>query len=126
MIEINDDEIIRALRICTSPDSTAACSIDCPFGEVGCCQELLMSHALRLIEKQREEQEMFSSCAKSAFDSITKALIEDNKRISDTVDTLHGVLASKDKIINGLTEEVEVIKAELETRPPRLIITRKV
>ena len=90
--------------------------------------ELTISLIKELSEENKSvrlEYAGFVAGAKSAFDSITKALIEDNKRLSDTVETLRGVVASKDKIIRGLTEEIEVIKAEHETRPPKLIITRK-
>lgn len=74
-MELDREQIVKALECCTSPDGDSNCSLLCPCGDINLCTQSLMAHALALIKE--------------------------------------------------LTEENEKLRAELASRPPKLIITKR-
>lgn len=55
-MELNAEQIKKALKCCTSPDGDDTCLL-CPYGDVGLCTQLVMAHALALIKQLTEEKE---------------------------------------------------------------------
>lgn len=56
-MELNREQIVKALECCTSSGKSAECPIGCPFGDINSCEESLMYHALALIRELTEENE---------------------------------------------------------------------
>lgn len=52
---MDEKQVIKALECCTSPDNDSDCPLNCPYGDVLSCQQLLLAHALALF-KQKDEQ----------------------------------------------------------------------
>lgn len=56
-MELKQDEIIKALECCTSPDRNCDCGYECPYGDLIFCTQSLMAHTLALIKELTEENE---------------------------------------------------------------------
>lgn len=63
-MELNREQIVKALDCCTSSDKSADCPIGCPFGDVNSCEKNLMFHALALIRELTEENERLREAMK--------------------------------------------------------------
>ena len=62
-MELNREQIKKALECCTSPDKNADCPLDCPYGDINLCEQSLMFHALSLIIQQETEyNELYELC----------------------------------------------------------------
>lgn len=55
MNETEHRDVVKALELCTSPERDENCPLNCPYGDVGNCEQLLMSHSLvALLENEAE------------------------------------------------------------------------
>ena len=89
----NYEEIIRALQCCTSSEKSADCPFNCPFGDMSCCEQNLMYHALALIRELTAEKERIaheSECHRqTVIDNLQRSLEylnEETERVrADTV-----------------------------------------
>ena len=55
--KFTDEQIIKALECCTSPEKNTDCSLDCPYGGLSLCEQTVMAHALALLKIYRSELE---------------------------------------------------------------------
>ena len=62
-MELNREQIIKALDSCTNPNADANCSLHCPFGDINACKQYVMYHALLLIKELTEENERLTRLA---------------------------------------------------------------
>ena len=102
-MELNAEQIKKALECCASGTSAVACD-GCPLRyEEGTCDDdsnYLLRQALALITSQEQ-------------------------RIKELTADLEAVRSRADETIDALHSEVRRLTEELEKRPPRLIITRR-
>ena len=137
-MELNREQIIKALLHCIRQDC-----VDCPYAFVE-CESVLPQNALSLINELTEEVNDLKEDKElySVFCEDYKGQIEDLKAISEQYQKqFEDCYEEKAKLteenkkltINmnayGLTakrlgEENERLRAELEQRPPKLIITK--
>lgn len=102
MENLNAEQIVTALECCVDGDC-----YPCPYAEIGAgCRDEMSEAALALIKELTEENE-----------SLKQSLEHEHASFME----IFGQYGEKcDKLI----EENERLRAELEQRPPKLIITK--
>ena len=104
-MELNRDDIIKALECCSSEETEKFNCEVCPYRDK-CCNVGLLRDALSLIKELTEENESWQKSLITQKENADKAYYE---------------LACE---VENLRAENERLRAELEQRPPKLVITK--
>ena len=94
-MELNREQIIKALDSCTNPNADANCSLHCPFGDINACKQYVMYLALSPI-----------------------------KELTVELEAMRGTANSYKRLSVDLATQVGSLKDELAKRPKPLIITK--
>lgn len=91
--KLTDEEIVKALYICTTADDDMDCSDGCPMYEEDYCTTKLLKMAFDLIQRQQEELDYYK-CANRELTSANVMLKKYRKQ--DAKDTAKEILSMFD------------------------------
>lgn len=114
MNEMKPEDVMRALELCTSPERDANCPINCPYGDVGSCDQLLMAHSLAVIlELENRLKECENGYAGTLH--IERCKLHDAER----------KLAEKDAEIERLTVELQAMRGAANSYKMHIVEQKK-
>lgn len=124
---MKQDDVIKALEICTSIDKTADCPLGCPYGDIDSCEESLMCHALTLIHFYKQKIFELENRLKECENGYEGTLYLDRCKLHDAEEkikeldkvdedyvALYAAYAELIRTYTELTEENERLRAEVE------------
>lgn len=137
-MELNEEQIKKALECCTADDRKC---IDCYYYGFIRCQNALLADALALITSQGQKifelenrlkkcengyegTNFLDRCKLHDAEEKIKKLTEESKKWEQAYDCMDSACRELSDKCDRLTEDNERLRAELEQRPPKLIITK--
>lgn len=129
--KLTDEEIVKALDICTTADDDMDCIDDCPMYEEDYCTTKLLKMAFDLIQRLRKENARLkyalleaknnmlaygSACVKEGYEKAKEQieqLMKENegqRKIIEYQDSVEDKNAELQKQVDELTEELDFYK----------------
>lgn len=114
------EQIIKALEYCNNPNRDPYCpQSDCPYGDVGSCEQLLRCHALTLIKELTEERKGLEnliyemSKIENRMSETIEELTEENERLRNSSIDYRNIPEIKAK---ERADTVRKMQSEIEAR----------